>query len=66
MDQAARLPVAQRYVKWSPAHQNWDLRFWGNNITGKKYYSCESAYAFGDIGSAAAPATYGVRFDVHF
>jgi iron complex outermembrane receptor protein len=54
------------YAKWTTSSGLWDVQFWGNNVTGKQYYSYESAYALGNIGSAAAPATYGIRAGVHF
>jgi iron complex outermembrane recepter protein len=43
-----------------------DVRVWGNNLTGKKYFAQESANAFGDFFSPAAPTTYGVTLTAHF
>jgi iron complex outermembrane recepter protein len=54
------------YAKWFPGDKNYDIRLWAKNITDRKYYTFESAFAFGDIGSPAAPVTYGVSIEAHF
>jgi iron complex outermembrane receptor protein len=54
------------FVKWTPQNDRYDVRLWGNNITGTHYNSLESAFALGDIASPGAPATYGATLSVHF
>ena len=48
------------YVRWTDGAGHWSCRLWGNNVTGRHYYTYEDGFAFGDIYSPAMPATYGV------
>lgn len=54
------------FAKWLPTNGKWDVRVWGNNLTDRRYYSYESAFSLGDIGSGAPPRTYGITGTVHF
>jgi iron complex outermembrane recepter protein len=54
------------YVKWTDGEGKWSYRLWGNNVTGRHYYTYEDAFAFGDIYSPATPATYGVAVERKF
>ena len=54
------------YVKWADGEGKWSYRLWGNNVTGRHYYTYEDAFAFGDIYSPAMPATYGVAVERKF
>jgi iron complex outermembrane recepter protein len=54
-------------VAWTAPDGQYDVRLWGANITGEKYYSFGSESAgLGKQFSPAAPATFGVTFGVHF
>jgi iron complex outermembrane recepter protein len=54
------------YVKWTDVEGKWSYRLWANNMTSRHYYAYEDAFAFGDIYSPVAPATYGVAVERKF
>jgi iron complex outermembrane recepter protein len=54
------------YVKWTDGEGKWSYRLWANNVTSRHYYTYEDAFAFGDIYSPVAPATYGVAVERKF
>jgi iron complex outermembrane receptor protein len=54
------------YVKWIDARGQWSYRLWGNNLTSRRHYTYEDAFAFGDIYSPAMPATYGLAVERKF
>lgn len=54
------------YVAFALKGGTWDIRVWGSNLNGAKYYSFENAFAFGNIYSPAAPRTFGVTLGAHF
>ena len=51
------------YVKWTDGGGKWSYRLWGNNVTSRRFYTYEDAFAFGDIYSPAMPATYGIAVE---
>jgi outer membrane receptor protein involved in Fe transport len=54
------------YLKWTDANGGWSYRLWGNNLTSRHFYTYEDAFAFGNIYSAAMPATYGIAVERNF
>lgn len=54
------------YVKWTDGEGKWSFRLWGNNITSRRYYAFEDAFAFGDVYSPAMSATYGLAVERKF
>jgi iron complex outermembrane recepter protein len=51
------------YVKWTDREGKWSYRLWGNNVTSRRHYTYEDAFAFGDVYSPAMPASYGVAVE---
>lgn len=47
-------------LSWTSPSRAIELAVWGRNLTNHEYYSSVVESANGDIGSAAAPRTYGV------
>ncbi len=54
------------YVKWSDGEGKWSYRLWGNNVSSRRYYTYETAFAFGDIYSPVMPASYGIAVERKF
>jgi iron complex outermembrane recepter protein len=54
------------YLTWTDGERKWSYRLWGNNLTSRRYYTYENAFAFGDVYSPAMPATYGVAVERRF
>jgi iron complex outermembrane receptor protein len=53
-------------IKWTSLDGRYDVRLWGSNLLSQKYYSYVTDSGVGDIGSAAAPLTFGGSVAVHF
>jgi len=53
-------------VTWTAPKADWDVRLWGKNLTGRRYYSYETDQEFGDDASPAPPLTYGISIGYHF
>jgi iron complex outermembrane receptor protein len=53
-------------LTWESPNGRWKTELWGKNLTDKEYFTFGSSAANGDIGSPAAPRTYGVRFTAKF
>jgi iron complex outermembrane receptor protein len=51
---------------WRPTNASWDVKLWGKNLLGEKYYVAAQSTPFADEGSAAPPLTYGITFGVHY
>jgi len=69
-DQSMRQPVVNLFnasVKWiNPSHR-YDVRLWGANLSGAKYYSFGSeTIGYGQQFSPEPPRTYGITVGTHF
>ena len=54
-------------ITWNNEEDNFDLRFWMNNILGEEYYTyIANSGTSGVKGSPAAPRTYGMTLGYHF
>jgi iron complex outermembrane receptor protein len=54
-------------VIWTHPSQRYDVRIWGANITGDRYYSFGSeSQGLGKQFSPAPPATFGLTLGLHF
>ncbi|WP_313807886.1 TonB-dependent receptor [Sphingobium sp.] len=54
-------------IGWKAQDERYSIQLWGKNLTDEYYYSQLSAQAnVGDLGSPAAPRTYGVTVGVKF
>jgi iron complex outermembrane receptor protein len=51
---------------WIFKDGKWDVRLWGKNVTGTKYYAQVATSSYGDLYSPAPPATFGVTFGVKY
>ena len=59
--------IVNASVSWTDPSGSYDVRLWGNNIFGDKYYSYGSETAgFGEQFSPAPPATFGITLGYHF
>jgi iron complex outermembrane receptor protein len=69
-DESIKQPVVNLLnasVKWTHPSRKYDLRLWGANLTGVKYYSYGSeSIAYGEQFSPEAPRTYGFTAGMHF
>jgi iron complex outermembrane receptor protein len=52
-------------IKWTSLDGRYDVRFWGNNLADKTYYSYVTDGGVGDVASVAPPRTYGISAGVH-
>ncbi len=69
-DQSMKQPVVNLFnasVKWiNPSHR-YDVRLWGANLSGAKYYSFGSeTIGYGQQFSPEPPRTYGITVGTHF
>jgi iron complex outermembrane recepter protein len=53
-------------VTWTSLSKSWDVQLWGDNLLNEKIYAQRQVQAVGFTYSAAAPATYGVKFGYHW
>jgi iron complex outermembrane receptor protein len=69
-DESIKQPVVNLLnasVKWTHPSRKYDVRLWGANLTGVKYYSYGSeSIAYGEQFSPEAPRTYGFTVGAHF
>jgi iron complex outermembrane receptor protein len=69
-DQSMRQPVVNLFnasVKWTNPSHRYDVRLWGANLSGVKYYSFGSeSIAYGQQFSPEPPRTYGITVGTHF
>jgi iron complex outermembrane receptor protein len=69
-DQSMRQPVVNLFnasVKWINPSRRYDVRLWGANLSGVKYYSFGSeTIGYGQQFSPEAPRTYGITVGTHF
>jgi iron complex outermembrane recepter protein len=69
-DESIKQPVVNLLnasVKWTHPSRRYDVRLWGANLTGAKYYAFGSeTIAYGEQFSPEAPRTYGFTVGTHF
>lgn len=69
-DQSIKQPVVNLInaaVRWTHPSKKYDVRLWGANLGGAKYYSFGSeTVAYGEQFSPEAPRTYGITAGMHF
>ena len=68
-DNRLRQPVTHLVnpsLTWTDPSTHWSVKLWAANALKQRYYEFLSAQATGDVGSPAAPATYGITFGVHY
>jgi iron complex outermembrane receptor protein len=68
-DESMRQPVVDLLntsIKWTSSSRRYNLRVWGANLTGAKYYSFGSeSLAYGQQFSPAPPRTFGFTVGMH-
>jgi iron complex outermembrane receptor protein len=64
-DRQKLLNIFNGSVGWNAADGKWDVRVWGKNLTGVKYWSFNIEDAFATQYSPAPPRTYGITLTTH-